>query len=423
MTTSRITTRAGLSGAIAALALVGCVGLVLPFERGLFAQAALIAALLGVLVLSGLSGARAWLREVPWTLKVGLGMYAAAAAFGCAVGLLSASPLRFVASQAIAMALLPLSAIAFGIQPRFLGRELANGLSVAVLVGVGVHLCALFVPYLAGQSPSMGRLALRYGTSFSAVALVTLLVAGAHAAASERTRLNGVEALAALGLLIMGMSRGAWVSAVLGVVVALLIGTGLRGRRTAMLLATGAAALAAAAAFAVWGAAGGDLLIDGVDPSGLSGGPAGTGRAPTATLTPRRAPGRSGSLGALRRSRPWRFVAGSRVLQENELAVADRQRPRGTEAGFPRRTGCRRERRSGDGPLGASAPRAWPRSSWRSWVARGRGPWRISPCTASGRPQGRLPDTSTTASRRSAIWQPARPRLAPSPTASTSGGR
>ena len=209
--------RRWLAGAAAVLFLAPYLGLALPFQPGLVFQALLLVVVLVVLGWSGRSGLFGRVRSLPRPVLWGLGLWAGAAAWGAAVGMLAGNPLRYVASQTLAMALLVVAALAFRAHPEFGGEELAKGLAAAAALALIVHLVGGRVDALRPTSPLEGfRFLLRNNVGVpgaTVLAFLVLLARLVHGRPPWRLTLGlGAAAL----LLVGGMSRGSWVAAGLG---------------------------------------------------------------------------------------------------------------------------------------------------------------------------------------------------------------
>ena len=216
----------------------------LPFDAGLYAQtAAITLALVIVSVRASRRGVRSALRAAPSTIRLGLGLYAAAAAWGAAVGVASGNPLRHVVAQTLSMALLAWGATVLLGDRRIDARWLAGVLSAAAVLAAAVHLAVLL------QDPGFGsfRFRLRHDATFTPAALLALVFSlGWHS--GERRALAALGALASAFLLLGGMSRGAWLAAAVTLVVGIALSLASPGSRTRLRGGLFAIVLIAAAA-------------------------------------------------------------------------------------------------------------------------------------------------------------------------------
>ncbi len=210
-----------LAWTVAVIALAPILGVPPGFTVGLGLQLAAILAALAFAWSWAPSPRGEALRAMPVPIRVGLGLYAAGALWGVAVGIVSGNPLRYVASQGIAMLLLPLAAAVFvaAALPR---EQLLGGLAVATVAGLVIHVAVLFVPALT--APEGGtRFLLRNGVAVTGIGpMVVLLFLGWGLA---RGRWWRFAVVACATLLVLGsMARGAWmVTMVFGAVLVLVL--------------------------------------------------------------------------------------------------------------------------------------------------------------------------------------------------------
>jgi len=226
--------------AVAALVLIPYAGLFVPFQTGLVLQAGLICILLGLVAVGGDLGVSNLVSSLPSRIAWGLGLYAAAALWGAAVGLVSGNPLRYVTSQFLAMVLLPLGFLAFARSSRLRGRTIVRGFAVASWVALTIHLVAMFFPALQGEDGGGARFLLRNNVAITGatVLMFLLLLVFATRRKTERTGLSS-SGLAAAGILLLGgLSRGAWLATALGIGILLVLHA--EGRKRLALWAGGA---------------------------------------------------------------------------------------------------------------------------------------------------------------------------------------
>lgn len=248
---------------IIALAPYATIGL--PFVLGTRLQVAII--LIGLLVAvvpvrHGLTR----LRTVPRPLFWGLGLYAAAAAWGAAVGLLEGNPPYHVAGQLISMALLPLAAIVYALRGAALrASTVVAGLGLAAAAALAAHGLGHALGF-AGSRPGGAtfRLVLPPNVDFAAPALLTLLVACAWWLAT-RSRAALAAALVAAVLVVGSQSRGLWLAALLGLALLVAGAAGSFPRRRAVMLAAVALVVAGAVAAVGWWAERGATVVARLD--------------------------------------------------------------------------------------------------------------------------------------------------------------
>jgi CelD/BcsL family acetyltransferase involved in cellulose biosynthesis len=237
---------------IAGMVLVPYATVFLPFEAALRAQAGLITTVLVVAAWRGWRTRRRVGLDLPRPVRVGLGLYAGAALWGGAVGLLAGNPLRFVASQAVAMALLPAAVLVFALRSDVDGESLLGGLGWAAFAALALHVAALFWPGLAGAVPGHFGFDLRNAVGATAVAPLIWLLGLSRARLAPRSWFVAVPLAAGL-LCLWAQSRGAWLSVLAGTVVLLALVA--RRPTRALTLASAAALLPFLLALAVGGLA------------------------------------------------------------------------------------------------------------------------------------------------------------------------
>ncbi len=223
-----------MSCSVAVLVLAPYAAVFVPFQAGLVLQLGIIVAAL----FGGWAGlGREW-RAGRWPrpVSVGLALYAGAAGWGIAVGITSGNPFRYVTSQATAMLLLPLAAIAFAAGGRSLSRQVAAGVAAAMPLALAMHGISLAVPSLGWADPlEPFRLLLRNDASLAGAAPLLLLVLLGWWL--EHRSWWALAALVGAGVLVAGiMSRGGWVTAVVGGVGVALVMVRQRRRLVGMLL-------------------------------------------------------------------------------------------------------------------------------------------------------------------------------------------
>jgi hypothetical protein len=245
---------------VAVLALAPLVGLALPFRIGLWAQGGAILAALALRMAPRLAGVPAALAAAPLPLRIGLGLYTAAALWGGAVGLVAGHPLPVVVGQIASMMLFPAGFAAFAAAPRPTPQALVGGLAAALGVALALHLAVwLGLSGLAAPPGEAVRLVFRNDIGYGGLAVV---VAGlALAWLSGGGGAPAMASLAAAAVVVVGaMSRGGWAAAAVGTSMVLAL-TGRDGRRSRLtLIALAACALATAAAVLALGARAGETI-------------------------------------------------------------------------------------------------------------------------------------------------------------------
>ena len=206
----------------------------LPFESALRAQAVLIVLTLAVAGLPQARHAVERLRGLPKPLAAGIGLYLGAALWGAAVGLASGNATRDVLGQSLSMLLVPLGVAAFAVIPRFSAKALVDGLSVAGAVTLALHLGAMLHSESIGPYFRNFRFDTPAGSFVTAGGMIVLLCLARFETDGSRLALLG--ACAGLVLLAGGMSRGAWISTVLGIFFLSLLQRGWRHRTLVVLL-------------------------------------------------------------------------------------------------------------------------------------------------------------------------------------------
>ncbi|NOZ79074.1 MAG: hypothetical protein GXP48_07845 [Acidobacteria bacterium] len=208
---------------VAAMVLTPYAAAFIPFQRGLVAQLAVLLMLMAIAAWDGSKQPAPLLSNVPMPVVIGLGLYAAAALWGAGIGFLSENPARFVASQTIALLLLPAGAWAF-LRTRGHGAEsIGNGLAMAALIACLIHVSVIATPVLRQVLMREGLRFVFRNDADAMGAVVLLLVILAARWAHRKTLGNGLAAGAAALLLVGSQTRGAWITATvgLGVVTAL----------------------------------------------------------------------------------------------------------------------------------------------------------------------------------------------------------
>jgi O-antigen ligase len=240
-----------LTAAVAGLGLSRYAVVPLPFELAMQVQTVIIVAILAAVAAAAARDLPGALRRLPGAVRAGLLLYAGAAVWGAGVGVLSGNPNRYVASQLVAMLLLPAAAVAFS-GHRFGGKSLAAGLAVAVVVSLEIQVALpLAAPGVFGELGPAGTAQLRFRAASSGLAILALMC-GVAWLAYRRSWLVGAAVAAAAALIVSGMSRGAWLATLCGLVSLLVLS-----------LATGRKAAAAiAAAIATAGLAVCALLLE-----------------------------------------------------------------------------------------------------------------------------------------------------------------
>ncbi len=230
---------------VCALALAPFAAATVALPLRLHAQAGLLLGLIAIQLL--------WRRPtagpLPLGLRVGLASYALATVWGSVVGLVSGNAPSAVLGQALSMGLLPLSAFVFFRRRSHGFASLAVGLGAAAAAALALQFA---LPWWLGEELGLGeRLAARFriaeGVSFTGISLLALMICLAALGAGPRPvrRIAGPGALAAVLLLLGGMSRGLWLCA--GVSCCLLIWLRSSARLRARLVwSTGLVALAVA---------------------------------------------------------------------------------------------------------------------------------------------------------------------------------
>lgn len=237
-----------LSAAVALLVLIPYVSLLVPFSLGLMLQAGLLAALLVVIAGWGL-GAGGLVgfapKRIPAPIVWGLALWAGAALWGASMGLVHGNPIRNVLSQSVSLLFLPIGFLAFALHGSFRGRTLTRGLTWGALGALILHLAGLAIPALVAPGRAEGfRFILRNNLPVpGSLVMIFLLVVGHLLArrSSERWELVGLGA--SLLLLIGGMSRGAWIASILGLVVLTVMPATRPSRNKLLVLVIGALAL------------------------------------------------------------------------------------------------------------------------------------------------------------------------------------
>ncbi|MFI5166986.1 MAG: hypothetical protein ACHQQS_10225 [Thermoanaerobaculales bacterium] len=225
--------RSGAAWLIGGMVLVPYATVLVPFEFGLRLQVALIIVVLAVAAWGGRQDLLERVRFLPSPIRLGLGLYAAAALWGAAVGIFAGNPTRFVASQAISMALFPAAAVAFSVRRDLDGNTLLLALGWAAMLALVLHGTALAVPQLGGEVPGHFGFDLRNGVGAGAVAPLIWLLGLAWVGAGSRRWSLAVPSAAAI-LCLWAQSRGAWVSALIGTLALLLLMAGQPGRAAAL---------------------------------------------------------------------------------------------------------------------------------------------------------------------------------------------
>ncbi len=227
----------GLAGAaVGGVVLAPFLALAVPFQVGLVLQFAVIVAILAGVWLA--FPGQSWVAYWPPLVRWGLLLYAGAALYGLAVGLLAANSLRHVLSQTAALLLLPAGAVAFAGGGRAHPQAVAWGCAAAVPLGLGVHLVAVAFPGLGWGDPiERFRFLLKNDAGIAGAApLVAMTLLACWLATRRRWAL---AAWLGAMLLVAGiMSRGGWLTTAVGMVgVSLLL-----ARRPALVLGGVAAA-------------------------------------------------------------------------------------------------------------------------------------------------------------------------------------
>ncbi len=250
---SKAAPRGWIVAALVAIVLVPYGVLVAPGLGGIEVQAGGILLLTLVLGLVGF-GVRGWLArilETPGWLWQGAGLWSAAALLGGLVGLVSGNEPTKVAGQVLALGLLPLGLLV-GSLVGVGGREIGRGLVLAVAGAALLHFAAWLLAAAEGVAPH--RLYLEGGASVAGLAPLALLLAlGADDGLLRRFR-RAISLV--LGVYLLGAgSRGAWLAALIGITVFLLLGRGARVRFTPRRIAWASGlCIAAAAAWLGFGA-------------------------------------------------------------------------------------------------------------------------------------------------------------------------
>jgi hypothetical protein len=248
--------RARAAASIAILGLAPGVGLLLPFELGLRAQAGVITAVVAMAAWSGRRHLATAARELPSPVRWGLLLYTVAAVWGTLVGASCGGSARDVAAQSLAMLLLPMAAVAFSTVEALRDRVLWIGLGIATAVALSAHLASLFQT-AAGGAVQQGivepyRFRLGAGVTLAGAALPALLLTLARLR-GQASAAAGVVAVLAGALLIGSLSRGQWAAALLGVVALSVLDRDRWVRAAVMLLLALAAAGAGLALARGWG--------------------------------------------------------------------------------------------------------------------------------------------------------------------------
>jgi hypothetical protein len=248
-----------LVAAIAAISLVGYTSLFFGFQRGLLVQAGLIVTILAAIGLAAETSLSMAVAAMPRALRSGLGLYAGAALWGAAVGVLAGNPLRYVTSQLLAMLLLPAGAIVHFAHRRFRFEVLAAALAAACVLALAIHvLVPLVAPGLRSPLDPPGVLRLRFGVGFTAVAVLALVYCLAWTLA-RASWLAASGVVAAAVLIVGGMGRGAWVASLCGLLVLLALVPEHRRRAVWLAALAGVLALASGAALVIASSAGREL--------------------------------------------------------------------------------------------------------------------------------------------------------------------
>ena len=250
----RTWSEAWVSWSVTALVVIPLVTVFLPQRLALPTQAALVVVILSSHLFGFWRGGLPSLRATPRAVVAGLTAYGAAAVWGVVVGVASGNPLRYVASQAVSMLLLPAGFTAYRLVRSFDGTTLVTGLSRAYIVAAAVHLSAFAIPWLrAPAREEVFRFVLRNNVSVLGTAVLGWILLVAAVALGCRRRMVIAGLFAASILIVGGMSRGAWITVVIGLVVISLLGRPAgRVRRVLAVLCTGAVAIVGLVVFAAW---------------------------------------------------------------------------------------------------------------------------------------------------------------------------
>lgn len=226
----------------------------LPQRFALPAQALLVVGVLGATALGTSSTRRRVVAGTPTAVVIGLGAYAAAAGWGLLIGLMVANPVRYVVSQMVSMMLLPLGFLAYRSARTFGHRAFAEGLSRGLVIATAVHLSAFVLPWLrAPAREEVFRFVLRNNVSVLGSAVLGCIVLAAYLGTGHRSRMTVGGAVAAAILVLGGMSRGAWISVVVGLVVIVTLGRPVTPVRSLLgWVAAGAVALLGLVAIGMW---------------------------------------------------------------------------------------------------------------------------------------------------------------------------
>jgi hypothetical protein len=274
--------RSLLAGAAAAVVAAPYATTALPFRQALFAQAAVIAAIVAALLAVGLAtpGAGARLRRTLRWPAVAAALYLASAVLGAVVGVAHGNPLLLVAGQFLSMALLPAGFVAVAALAG--DRRLAAcaaGLCTAVVVASLLHLVHWLRVAVGGGLES--RLLFANNVSVVGPALAALLLSLAALIAGERrVRWAAAAGAVLIAAYVVGSGvRGLWLATPVGVGGLLLLSPGLRRglrgslrRRRGWWVSVAAVGLVALAATAGWLALARPSLLASADPLALAAG-------------------------------------------------------------------------------------------------------------------------------------------------------
>ncbi len=212
--------------AAAALLVIPYLSLGLPFRRALIGQAVAVLTVTLALGLSGVlaGGAKLRLRRTPKALWIGAALWILVAISGAAVGFAAGNGRGRIAGQLLALSLLPLGLLVGRLSPphqdRF--RALTKALVAVVAAACLLHFGVWCVAALRGLAPR--RLYLDNSVSVAgAIPLVLVLLLALRPRPHRRGLFLGVFVVYLAG----AGSRGAWLAAVLGALLLLLLG----GRR------------------------------------------------------------------------------------------------------------------------------------------------------------------------------------------------
>lgn len=239
-----------LAGVIAAMAVMPYVAAPLDLGAGLALQA------IGPVTLAALAATAAYVRG-GWRLGVpgrpeiiGVLLYGAAALWGAGVGLALQNPARYVASQTWSLLLLPIVAITFSGFRSYDVRVLANGLGLAIVLGLAIQFGFIAI---GGMDPRIGRgLLADLPFNIGIDGLIPMVACFATAGwLSTRRPLWMIVANCAFAIGIASMSRGVWAVTAIGIIVTAVAIRGGWRDTVVRLLALGAPVVALCAATAL----------------------------------------------------------------------------------------------------------------------------------------------------------------------------